>query len=146
MKSFFSVIFLLLQLQAINLAFAQTECADNSQKPNICSEAKAIAEKIAKQLPLQMSQDMSWESVKAVENTIEGLLQLTYDKVSLETFLTESGSNMEQARSAMREAALMVCREGSPTRSFISGGGAMRYDYRFADGEQFFVVEIGECR
>lgn len=128
------------------MVFAQSECADNPQKPNICSNAKAIADEIAKQLPLQMSQDMSWESVKAVDNTIEGLLQLTYDKISLESLLTESGSNMQQARSAMREAALLVCREGSPTRSFIDGGGVMRYDYRFADSEQFLVVEIGECR
>ena len=146
MKYLFSITFLLLQLQAITMVSAQSGCPDNPQKPDICSEAQGIADEIEKQLPLQMSQDMSWESVKALENTIEGLLRLTYDKITLERLITESGSDMEQARSAMREAALMVCSEGSPTRSFINEGGTMRYDYRFADGEQFLVVEVGECR
>ncbi len=145
MKSILSVTFLLLQLQATTFVLAQSECTDNTQAPDICAQAKGIADEIAMQLPLKMSEDMSWESVKAIENTIEGLLRLNHDRILLERLLADSGSDLEQAREEMRRAAQMVCNESSPTRSFINSGGAMRYDYEFVDGEQFLVVEISEC-
>ncbi|MGI9316405.1 MAG: hypothetical protein ACR2QW_03635 [bacterium] len=108
-------------------------------------EASKIAGEIANQLPLQMSQDMVWESVSAVENTIQGHLTLSYDQITFEKYLAESESNMEQARSSMRQAANMVCNHGSPTHLFINQGGAMRYVYSFSNGEKFLTVDIENC-
>lgn len=127
------------------LAVETDHCVGEIQKEDVCLEAKTIAGKIAKQLPLRMSDNMIWESVLAIENTIQGHLRLSYDKESLERSLADSGSDLETAKSAMYDAARAVCTEGSPTRSFIDMGGAMRYIYGFADGEEFLTVNVDQC-
>lgn len=136
---------LLVMLQIANSAFGDVNCTSNEKGDDICTEAQKISDAIAEQLPLQMSNDMIWETVAAVENKIQGKLRLSYDKQTFEKLLLEAGISMEKAESTIREAALMVCAEGSPTRSFIDRGGAMRYDYRFLDGEHFSIVEIAKC-
>ena len=136
---------LLVMLQVANAAFGDANCTSNEAEADICVEAKKISDEIAKQLPLQMSDDMTWEAVTAVENIIQGELYLSYDKETFEKLLIETGLSMEKAESAMRDAALMVCAEGSPTSSFIDRGGAMRYDYRFLGGAPFLIVEISKC-
>ena len=118
------LIFQLLVLMHVSIAaFGNTNCALSKTETNICVEAKRISDEIAIQLPLQMSDDMTWESVFAIENTIQGELLLSYDQETFEGLLLQSGKSMDQARSAMQEAAFMVCAEGSPTRSFIDAGG-----------------------
>lgn len=136
---------LLVMLQIAYPAFGDTSCTSNDAGEDICMEAKRISDEIAKQLPLQMSDDMIWESVVANKNGIQGELHLSYDRKTFKKLLLETGLTMERAESRMREAALMVCAEGSPTRSFIDKGGVMRYDYRFLDGARFLVVEIANC-
>ncbi len=136
----------MLALSPLRLFAVETDhCVGETQKENVCLEAKTIASEIAKQLPLRMSDTMIWESVLAIENTIQGHLFLSYDKESLEQSLEDSGSDLETAKSAMYDAARAVCAEGSPTRSFIDMGGAMRYVYGFADGEEFLTVNVDQC-
>jgi hypothetical protein len=145
LKIIIAICFVLAQFPVSLFAVETDRCVGESQKEDICLEAKTIAGEIAKQLPLIMSDNMIWESVLAIENTIQGHLRLSYDKESLEKALAESGSDIETAKSAMYYAAQAVCTEGSPTRSFIDMGGAMRYIYEFVDGEEFLTVNVDQC-
>ena len=126
-------------------AHANDECIKGITKFDACKKARELSDQIAVTLPIKMSQNMTWESIAAVGDTLIINIRLSYNKDLLEETLKPRGLSLEYAKEALIEAAQNVCNEDTPTAAFVHLGGKIRYFYNFNKGERFSEIEINDC-
>ncbi|WP_304352056.1 hypothetical protein [Comamonas testosteroni] len=143
MQNFFiSIIFILTPLSA---AWANSDCIKGIGKVDMCAKARSLSNEIASMLPMQMSQNMSWESVMAAGSTIQAHIRLSYDKNHLESAIKQAGVPLSNVKQAIQKSARNVCLENTPTRAFIDLGGSFKYIYSYIDGNQFMTASVSKC-
>jgi len=62
-------ILLALGIAIANHSYANEGCIKGVTKIDMCTKAKELSSEIASQLPMKMSQNMSWESVASFDTT-----------------------------------------------------------------------------
>lgn len=126
-------------------AMANEDCIKGLTKIDMCAKAREFSNEFAKQLPMQMNKNMTWESVSSLNTTIQGVIRFSYDRKFLGEKYKQAGIPISAGKQAMQKSASNLCQEGSPTRAFIELGGTFRYIYLFIDGEQFTEVDVSSC-
>lgn len=120
-------------------------CIKGLLKTNMCKKARELSDKIALQLPMKMSQTITFSSISAFHTTVQGIYILNYDKKYLSKIYKEANKTLSEGIKVMTKAAHSVCKEGSSARAFINFGGKIKYIYRFIDGEEFTTINIDKC-
>lgn len=119
----------------------------NPRGIDVCERARLVAGEIAKQLPIQMSANMSWQSIFAAKNLLIANILLGYDESYLNETAVKSGTTRMQMEEFVRKSAhSFLCRSGTITEMFISHGGEFQYNYKFSDGSHYLTVDIRNCK
>lgn len=114
---------------------------------DVCKIARRMANEIAPQLPMQLSSQLSLQTVTAVNNYFLMTAKLEYGSTHLQKALSKSGASNEEMLEIMhRHAKSGICQPGTPTHSFINSGGFINYQYRFNDGEIYTQIEVTTCQ
>lgn len=125
-------------------AIAEDECVDQHTGFNICSEARNLSEGLARQLPMQLSQRMTWDSVASYGNTLQAHILFTYDRAYLDAISEAFGMPTSQMKEGVKNFAKGMCAEDA-IEAFVFLGGRVRLVYRFSDGEKFTDVVVDDC-
>lgn len=145
MKTILITVTLLSFFIIVKQSYSSDNCTLKNTKFNICAEAREISNELANILPMKMSQNMSWESVAAIESTIIANVRLHYDRSYLNSLYKQAGLPISYAKDAMKRSASGICNT-EEANSFVSLGGKFKYVYSFIDGEQFIVIDIIDCK
>lgn len=113
---------------------------------DVCKIARRMANDLAPQLPMQLSSQLSMQTVVAVKGNFLMTAKLEYDNVHLQSVLINSGlSDDEMIKTMHRHAKSGICQPSSSTKAFIDLGGVVSYQYRFNDGSMYTQVQIDKC-
>ena len=113
---------------------------------DVCKIARRMANDLAPQLPMQLSSQLSMQTVVAVKGNFLMTAKLEYDNTHLQSILINSGiSDDEMIKTMHRHAKSGICQPSSSTRAFIDLGGVVSYQYRFNDGSIYTQVQINTC-
>lgn len=143
MTKFGFLIFLIISILPI-VSFAN-ECSGNKINFDTCEYAKEYANKFSKSLPMDLNKSMSIESVAAIDNMILMIVQMRYDRAHIEKLYDSRGLNFSDYKESLSKSLDSMCLEEDPVGAFIRLGGAIRYIYRFSDGERFATVTKTDC-
>lgn len=113
---------------------------------DICKIARRMADELAPRLPMQLSSQLSLQTVVAVKSNFLMTAKLEYDNKHLQTVLIDSGvSNNEMIKTMHRYAQSGICQSNSSTKAFVDLGGVISYQYRFNDGAMYTQMQITSC-
>jgi hypothetical protein len=128
-----------------DVASARQECIKGLTKIDMCGKARELSDEIASQLPIRMSQNMTWESVMSSGTTIQAHIRFSYDKETLEEMLKTASLKLSEANQVLQKSASNLCEKGSSTEAFIGLGGDFNVVYSFVDGTHFTTISVDSC-
>lgn len=146
MKKGFAVFSLLLSACLPLSAEADDECYPETGTVNICDFAREVADSMATELPMKMSQNLTMEKVMAMKNIVGIHVALGYDESYLMSVSKDGSISMGDLAKAMKSSVKAnLCQEESLVSKFIYLGGKVHYSYRYSDGTPYLTIKINEC-
>ena len=127
-------------------AIGKEHSSCNPKGTDVCKIARRMANDLAPQLPMQLSSQLSMQTVVAVKGNFLMTAKLEYDNAHLQSVIINSGvRNDEMIKIMHRHAKSGICQLDTPTKAFIDLGGIVSYQYRFNDGSMYTQVQIDTC-
>lgn len=126
-------------------SYSANSCISKDTKRDICKIARELSNEIAKELPIRMSKNMSWETVASVGSTIIANIRLYNTRTHLNSVYEKAGLQISAGKELMIDIANNSVCSAKPVKAFIDLGGKITYVYRFIDGEQFIAIDVRKC-
>lgn len=127
-------------------AFADNGCTPNHINFNVCEYAASVEKESKPYLPIKITDGMSMTEIVANGKTITSTALMKYSRGSLYDILDNSKDAIQKNKELLKSFAITnSCKENSPTRSFISLGGEVVYEYRFKDRDLYQRITITNC-
>jgi len=144
MKHFTIISALLITFATQPMAEADV-CVNNLIQHDMCKEATRIRDLISPELPQKISQNLVMRSISSFKNTLTSNAMLLYDRVFLETAVSQGGRTMDSMQKQMEMMTQKVACSMPYSKAFIELGGIRNYIYQFQDGEFFLEITVKEC-
>lgn len=130
-----------------NIPEIPAECrGTKSSNVDLCAQARAAADDMAKLLPMHVSQNLTLMTVFAIGKRVTVTALLAYNRQSLESYASANAISMKSVDSAMVNMAKSGACSQIETKSFIENGGSLQYLYRFMDGTSYLNPVVSSCR
>ena len=140
---------------ALNLAILGASCAPGLAlagpcdtkvgADSVCVAAKNLASLLSSQLPATQGM-VTLQTAKATQNIVTVGGKFDLDKARATEFLEKNKLTLKQFEDTYAtQMAPNLCSEGSQTRKFIDGGGALMYSYTYRDGKPFMKFGVKKC-
>jgi len=130
-----------------NIPEIPVECrGTKSSNVDLCAQARAAADDMAKLLPMHVSQNLTLMTVFAIGKRVTVTALLAYNRQFLESYASANAISMKSVDSAMVNMAKSGACSQIETKSFIENGGSLQYLYRFMDGTSYLNPVVSSCR
>lgn len=108
--------------------------------------AQEFANQMQRHLPI-VSEESTWESVKAEGRYVYGTTRYHYNRKDVERMLIGTGRTIEEYREFVDKIGVQsFCEDSSEAQeAFFSKGVHVKLIYIFSDGERFSEIEIKNC-
>lgn len=147
--AFFILIFSFCAISVAGISLAKDvnnvkdECAPNLIGFDVCKKARELADELAQQLPMKMSNELLVEKVFAEKGAVNLMAVLGYDKSYLESAARNGGIAMQDLLNNLKQATVnLMCQPKSSTVAFVNLGGQIQYQYHFHDRTPFTTINI----
>jgi hypothetical protein len=130
-----------------NTSEIPAECrGTKSSNVDLCAQARAAADDMAKLLPMHVNQNLTLMTVFAIGKRITVTALLAYNRQFLESYAASNAISMKSVDSAMANMAKSGACSQDETKNFIENGGSLQYLYRFQDGTSYLNPVVSSCR